>query len=114
MFATRYARRRVEEMNWHACKRSLFSQTGVGALVSLFTTITLLSGVAPKKYIDRHIVKPNKIVTMDLNLEEVRGMFVRSDERSEPQRSCLCRQKCAEKATASLRRYVLTLHIDIP
>ena len=57
---------------WRECKRSFYSQTGLGGLVALYTIIELVSGITPRKYIDRHIVKPKKIATMDLNLEEVR------------------------------------------
>ena len=38
----------------------------------MYTVIVLVSGIAPKKYLDRHIIKPKKIATMNLNLEEVR------------------------------------------
>ena len=62
----------VEGRDWRECKRSLYSQTGLGSLVAEYTIIMLVSGVAPRKYIDRHIIKPKKIATMDLNLEEVR------------------------------------------
>ena len=43
------ARCSVEGLNWRACKRSLYSQTGLGVLVGLYTVITLVSGVAPKR-----------------------------------------------------------------
>ena len=62
----------VEGEDWTECKRSLYSQTGLGGLVAEYTILLLMSGVAPKKYIDRHIIKPKKIATMHLNLEEVR------------------------------------------
>ena len=61
----------VEGHDWRECKRSLYSQTGLGGLVVEFTILLLVSGIAPKKYIDRHIIKPKKIATMDLNLKEV-------------------------------------------
>ena len=38
--------------------------------MALYTTIKLISGVAPKKYIDRHTIKLRKVATLDLNLEE--------------------------------------------
>ena len=62
----------IEGLGWTECKRSLFSQTGLGGLIALYRIIEIVSGIAPKKYIDRHIIKPKKIATMDLNLEEVR------------------------------------------
>ena len=58
--------------DWKACKRSLYSQTGLGGLVALYTIIMFMTGVAPKRYIDRHIIKPKMIAKMDLDLEEVR------------------------------------------
>ena len=61
----------VEGDVWRECTRSLYSQTGLGGLVGLYTVIEMLSGVAPRKYIDRHIIKPKKIATMDLNVKEV-------------------------------------------
>ena len=54
------------------CKRSLYSQTGLGGLVAEYTILLLVSGIAPRKYIDRHIIKLKKIATMDLNVKEVR------------------------------------------
>ena len=65
----------VERHSWRGCNRSLYSQTGLGSLVAEYTIIVLVSGVAPRKYIDRHIVKPNKIATMDLNLKEVSALI---------------------------------------
>ena len=61
----------IEGHDWTACKRTLYSQTGLGGLVAEVTIITLASGVAPRKYVDRHIIKAEKIATMDLNLKEV-------------------------------------------
>ena len=58
------------ENSWLLCKRSLFSQTGLGCLVASYTIITLITGMAPKKYIERHTVDIKKIVTMSLTLEE--------------------------------------------
>ena len=37
--------------------------------MALYTIITLLSGIAPKKYIDRHTIKLKNVATLDLNLE---------------------------------------------
>ena len=62
---------KLEGKDWKACKRSLYSQTGLGGLVALYTIITLMSGVVPRKYIEQHIVKSKKIIRMDLNLKEV-------------------------------------------
>ena len=62
----------VEGLGWTECKRSLYSQNGLGGLVAEYTILLLVSGIAPRKYIDRHMIKPKKIAAMDLNLEEVR------------------------------------------
>ena len=62
----------VEDLDWRECKRSLYSQAGLGGLVAEYTILLLVSGVAPKKYIDKHIIKSRRIATMNLNLEEVR------------------------------------------
>ena len=62
----------IEGHDWRECKRSLYSQAGLGGLVAEYTILLLVSGVAPKKYIDRHIIKLERIATMNLNLEEVR------------------------------------------
>ena len=61
--------------SWTACRRSLYSQTGLGGLVAEYTILLLVSGIAPRKYIDRHIIKPKKIVTLDLNVKEVSALM---------------------------------------
>ena len=43
---------------------------GFGALMTTYTIIKLVAGIAPKKYVDRHILKLKRIVTLDLSLEE--------------------------------------------
>ena len=62
----------VEGHDWTECKRSLYSQAGLGGLVAEYTILLLVSGIVPRKYIDRHIIKLKRIATMDLNLEQVR------------------------------------------
>ena len=62
----------VEGLDWRECKRSLISQAGLGGLVGLYIILLLVSGIAPRKYIDRHISKPKKIARLDPNFEEVR------------------------------------------
>ena len=66
----------VEGLDWTECKRSLYSQTGLGGLVAEYTVLLLVSGVAPRKYIDRHIIKPKKIVMMNLNVKEVSALMI--------------------------------------
>ena len=41
----------AEGHDWTECKRSLYSQTGLGGLVAEYTIIELVSGIAPRKYI---------------------------------------------------------------
>ena len=43
--------------DWSVCKRSLFSQLGLGAIVATFTTLRVFSGLIPKYYREKHIVK---------------------------------------------------------
>ena len=60
-------------MNFHRqilIPQHFISQAGLGGLVSLFTVITLVSGVAPKRYIERHTVKTRDVVTMNLKVSE--------------------------------------------
>ena len=65
----------IEGRDWTACRRSLYSQTGLGGMVALYTTIELVSGVVPRKYVDRRVIKPKKIATMNLNLKEVSSLI---------------------------------------
>ena len=44
-------------------------------MVALFTTIKLLSGVVPKRILDRHAISPKKVIAMDLNIEEAVQFF---------------------------------------
>ena len=62
---------KLEYRDWSDCNRSLYSQAGLGGLVSLFTIITLVSGVAPKRYIEKHTIKTRDIVTMNLKIAEL-------------------------------------------
>ena len=41
----------------------------------MFISQLLESGVAPRKYINRHTIKLERIATIDLNLEEVSEML---------------------------------------
>ena len=66
-----HPRHRLEGRSWKECRRGLHAQAGLGGLVSLYVLIKLVSGVAPKKYVDRHTVKLKKVVTLELSLEEI-------------------------------------------
>ena len=66
----------LEGHSWRECKRSLYSQTGFGGLIAEYTIIMLVSGVVPRKYIDRHIIKINKVATLDLNVKEVSALVI--------------------------------------
>ena len=57
---------RMNGRDWRDCKRSLFSQSGLGGMISLFTIIKLLSGIVPKKYIEKHIVTIEMFMSMKL------------------------------------------------
>lgn len=46
--------------------RSLYAQTGLGAMVAIFVVIKLMSGIIPKHLIQKHIVSVEKIVTMNM------------------------------------------------
>ena len=61
---------KLQGNDWKECKRSLLSQTGLGGLVGLYTVISLVSSIAPKRYIDRHTIKLERIAIMDLNVKE--------------------------------------------
>jgi len=61
----------LEGESWYECKRSLYSQTGLGFQVGVATIVLLLSGIVPSKYLDRHVLKVEKIVAMDLTVDEI-------------------------------------------
>ena len=39
-------------------------------MVAIYVIVTILSGIAPKRILDRHIVKPRQILELELTLEE--------------------------------------------
>lgn len=57
------------------CTRTLFSQVGLGAIITAYTMIKIISKIAPKHIVDRHIVNFRKAAAMDLNLEEAVQCF---------------------------------------
>ena len=60
---------------WYECKRSLWSQTGLGGMIAGVTIVLLVGGIAPPKYIERHTPKIQKIASMDLNRGEKIQLF---------------------------------------
>ena len=61
----------IEGKDWKSCTRSLYSQTGLGGMVSTYIVAKLISGIAPKSYLDKHTISLKKIEKMDLNIQEV-------------------------------------------
>ena len=61
----------LENLESSECNRTLTSQTGLAGLVGLYTIIMLVAGMAPREYIERHTLKVRKLLTMQLNAEEV-------------------------------------------
>ena len=56
--------------NWKACKRTLYSQTGLGIRVVIYIAGKIISGIAPPRILDRHNFNVKKVIAMDMNLEE--------------------------------------------
>ncbi|GMH91599.1 hypothetical protein TL16_g12100 [Triparma laevis f. inornata] len=59
-----------DEGSYHQCSRTLYSQTGLGIMVVLYLSIKIVTGLVPDHILDRHIVSVEKVVALDLNLEE--------------------------------------------
>ncbi|GMI06365.1 hypothetical protein TrVE_jg3689, partial [Triparma verrucosa] len=55
---------------WHSCRRTLWSQTLLGAMICIVILSRLVSGMFPHKYVAKHVPRIEKIAAMDLNLEE--------------------------------------------
>ncbi|GMH85340.1 hypothetical protein TrST_g846 [Triparma strigata] len=55
---------------WHLCRRTLWSQTFLGAMICIVVVSRLVSGMFPHKYVAKHVPRIEKIAAMDLNLEE--------------------------------------------
>mmetsp|Transcript_2598 Transcript_2598/g.4916 ORF Transcript_2598/g.4916 Transcript_2598/m.4916 type:complete len:1010 (+) Transcript_2598:83-3112(+) len=60
----------AEGEGWENCRRTLYSQTGLGCLTALVIVLRLVSGVVPPKIMKRHVLGPDRIVTMDLSVKE--------------------------------------------
>ena len=62
-------------LRWQQCRRTLFSQTGLGGLVAIFGIIKLVSGVVPLHILTKHTVSMEKVVAMNVRLDEAVQFF---------------------------------------
>ena len=60
---------------WKECRRTLYSQTGLGCLSALYYVLKVVSGVVPLRILDRHILKSADIVAMNLNSRQMIEFF---------------------------------------
>ena len=58
--------------NWRLCNRTLYSQTGLGAMVWLYFLIKVVSSLAPNNLLEKHMVQAKKAITMKMK----RGDYV--------------------------------------
>ncbi|GMH82038.1 hypothetical protein TrST_g3249 [Triparma strigata] len=65
----------AEELNWSDCNRTLYSQTGLGFMVVIYTAAELISGIAPKRIVEKHVVPTKNILAMNLTLQETVQTF---------------------------------------
>ncbi|GMH88119.1 hypothetical protein TL16_g11064 [Triparma laevis f. inornata] len=61
--------------DWRQCNRTLYAQTGLGMMVAVYVGVKIVSGLAPKRLLNKHTVQANKIVAMDLNWQEKIQVF---------------------------------------
>ena len=61
----------ADNNDWRECKRSLFSQLGLGSIVATFVTLRVFSGLIPRKLREKHIVKMKSLVTMRMRAGDV-------------------------------------------
>ncbi|GMH84162.1 hypothetical protein TL16_g09835 [Triparma laevis f. inornata] len=59
-----------ENQSWRECKRTTYSQTGVGVMVAFFILLKIIGGVIPKKVLAKHFVSIRQIISMNLNFLE--------------------------------------------
>ncbi|GMH76044.1 hypothetical protein TL16_g06953 [Triparma laevis f. inornata] len=59
-----------ESETWEQCNRTLYAQTGLGYFVVLGIGIKMVSEIAPKQYLDRHVVSMKKVLAMKLTVGE--------------------------------------------
>ncbi|GMH67583.1 hypothetical protein TrLO_g9406 [Triparma laevis f. longispina] len=68
-----------ENLPWTECRRALYSQTGLGAMVSLYIIINIVSGMAPSRILIKHYITPKMILKGNLKkyqIGETVGMAV--------------------------------------
>eukprot|EP00519_Triparma_laevis_P004294 CAMPEP_0182514400 /NCGR_PEP_ID=MMETSP1321-20130603/35669_1 /TAXON_ID=91990 /ORGANISM="Bolidomonas sp., Strain RCC1657" /LENGTH=1209 /DNA_ID=CAMNT_0024721593 /DNA_START=151 /DNA_END=3777 /DNA_ORIENTATION=+ len=58
------------EQPWRACNRTLYSQTGLGIMIIIYLTLTVLSGIASTSVREDHTVNLKKAWTMDMDFAE--------------------------------------------
>ena len=58
------------EHPWRACNRTLYSQTGLGIMIIIYLTLTVLSGIASTSVLEDHTVTLKKAWTMKMDFAE--------------------------------------------
>ena len=71
LFSSIQCEAEVEEWShsWRDCTRTLFSQTGLGAMICLYLGPKILSRLVSKNILDKHLVSMRSIFAMDLKIE---------------------------------------------
>ena len=70
LFSSVQCEAEVQEWNsWTECSRTLFSQTGLGVMICLYLGVKILSRLAPKNILDKHLLSARSVFAMDLNME---------------------------------------------
>ena len=91
----------LKGLSWTECRRGLYAQEGLSGLVALFVIIKLVAGSAPKRYVDRHIIKLRKVATL-VSLQQRRGGVVLSRKYDYGYGDTAC-DRCLEDASHSQR-----------
>jgi len=60
----------AEGESWRTCRRTLYSQTGLGGMICFFILLKAVSGMAPRHLLEKHMVSLKRVVTMNLNVYE--------------------------------------------
>ncbi|GMH91759.1 hypothetical protein TL16_g12148, partial [Triparma laevis f. inornata] len=58
------------EHPWRDCNRTLYSQTGLGIMIIIYLTLSVLSGIASTSVLEDHTVTLKKAWTMDMDFAE--------------------------------------------
>lgn len=64
-----------EVLYWRQCNRTLYSQTGLGYMVVLYTTIQIISGLALLRILSKYMVSVKKVLSMELSVTEFISNF---------------------------------------